>query len=162
MNSKFILNGLVGLHGNLSLWLIVIKLCFELTIEWGGRHTTPFLTILSPKLIILVLLILKDLKHLLNHLKVVIADCAYPLYHALHVSMATLLLEVFDLFPKILRNFCCRCCCMVSLREAILLQEFLLVYLDLLLILEHLIDYLLQLSLKFYLHYSHLRWHYMS
>jgi hypothetical protein len=75
--------------------------------------------------------------------------------------MTALLLEVFNLFPQILRDLSGRRRSVIRLWESILLQEFLLVSLNLLLVLELLIDHLLQLSLKFYLHYSHVRRHNM-
>jgi hypothetical protein len=121
MNRKFILYGLVGLHGNLSLRMIVIQLCFELSIEGGGGHTAPFLAILSPILIILVFFILEYLKHLLYHLKVVIADSRNPLYHPLHIPMTTFLLKVFDFLPQILRYLSSRRGGMVCLWESVLL-----------------------------------------
>jgi hypothetical protein len=121
MNRKFILYGLVSLHGNLSLRMIVIQLSLELSIEGGGGHTAPFLTILSPILIILVFFILKDLKHLLYHLKVVITDSRNPLYHPLHIPMTAFLLKIFDFLPQILRYLSRRRGSMVCLWEAVLL-----------------------------------------
>jgi len=110
----------------------------------------------------LVLFIFEDLEHLLYHLEVVVADSPDPLYHPLYVPMTSFLLKVFDFFPQILRNLSGGCGGMIRLREAVLLQEFLLVSLYLLLILKHLIDHFLELSLKFHLHHAHIRRHDVS
>jgi hypothetical protein len=69
----------------------------------------------------LVLFILEDLEHLLNHLEVVVADSPYPLYHPLHIPVTALLLEVFDFFPQVLRDLSGRCGRVIGLRKAILL-----------------------------------------
>lgn len=107
----------------------------------------------------MVLFILKDLEHLLYHLEVVVADSSDPLYHPLYIPMTAFLLKVFDFFPQILWNLSGGCGGMICLREAVLLQEFLLVTLYLLLILKHLIDHFLELSLKFHLHHAHIGRH---
>ena len=107
----------------------------------------------------MVLFIFEDLEHLLYHLEVVVADSPDPLYHPLYIPMTALLLKVFDFFPQILWNLSGGCGGMICLWETVLLQEFFLVSLYLLLILKHLIDHFLELSLKFYLHHAHIGRH---
>lgn len=152
MDGELVLDCLVSLHGNLGLPLVLLYLRFELNVERGGGHAAPLLTILPAQLVILLLLIVKKLVYLLNHLQVVVANRTNPLYHALNITMPAFLLEVFDLLPEVLRDFGCGCGGMVGLWEAVLLEELLLVGLDLLLPLKLVIDDLLQLGLEFDLH----------
>jgi len=82
----------------------------------------------------------EDLKHLLDHLEIVISHSSNTLNHALHVSMTALLLEIFNFLPKLLRDLSRGGGCMKSLRQAIIRKELLLVSLRLLLDVKLLIN----------------------
>ena len=152
MDGKLVLDSLVSLHGDLGLALVLLNLCLELHVERGGGHAAPLLPILSTQLVILLLLFIKKLVHLLNHLEVVVANRTYPLYHTLNIAMAAFLLEVFNLLPEVLGDLGGRSGGMVGLWEAVLLEELLLVGLDLLIPLKLVIHDLLQLGQELDLH----------
>jgi len=46
------------------------------------------------------------LKHLFDHLEIVLTDCANTPNHTLEISVTALFLEVLDFLPESLRNLC--------------------------------------------------------
>lgn len=99
MHRELVLDGLVSLHGDLRLALVLLDLGLELHIQRRRRHAAPLLAVLPTQLVVNLLLIVQEFGHLLNHLEVIVAYGTNALYHALNIAMAAFLLKVFDLLP---------------------------------------------------------------
>lgn len=162
MSGKLVLNLLIGLLGDLSLLAEVSKLRPEMLSEGAAGHAGPLLSVLTTELIINAFLLIEEFLHLLDHLKVVLANSTNALDHSADVTVTALFLEIFDLIPQRLRDFGSGARCVKSLRQAELLQELLLLSLCLLLGLELSVDDLLHLGLQLDLHDAHLRRDYVS
>ena len=100
MDRELLLNLGVGLARYCGLLLQVVELLLEVSGQGARGQAAPPLAVGGSHAVVGGLFLFELLVHLLDHLEVVIADPCDALDHALHVTMAALLLEVLDLVPQ--------------------------------------------------------------
>jgi hypothetical protein len=157
VNLELFLEVPIGVLGDASLGLEVVDLLLEVDGEACTGKTGPAFLELGAHLVVARLFLLEHLAHLGEHVEIVIADGSQSLDHSLHIRMAALLLEVYDLLPESRRDLGGRGGRVEGLRKSVGLQELFILDLTLLFELEMLVDDFLNLLFDLSLHDTHLR-----